>query len=423
MDGIESLLLNLLFLIVFLLFVPLFLEKSLKTLPIKLKKSIIIFSFCIAIVSSMSFPITAVEGFIFDLRWIPLVIGILYGGIPVGILLATITIGYRFLIGGEGVIPNLIVCVFLVTLSILLIKRFNSLIKKNRIKMVTSFSLTAGLLQLIVFYAIFRVPVSGLEILTYSVLLVFSAFIVIYTLEIIREENMINQKLFEAEKMKIVSHLASSVSHEVRNPLTVVRGFLQMMEQTEMSRYEQKKFLKISMDEIDRANIIIGDYLSFAKPTEQNMEILNLKKEFQRAIDMIKPMANMNSVEITTKIESCYIKGQSQLFQQCLLNILKNCIEAMPESGELSIETKKDKKLVYIIIEDNGHGMSKEQLVRIGEPYFTTKGSGGTGLGMMTVKRIVDMLDGRIHISSELNKGTRFEISIPVVESEKGQSA
>ncbi len=423
MAIIESLLLNLLFLIFFLLFIPLFLEKSLKAIPREFKKTILIISTCFAIVSSMSFPITAVEGFIFDLRWIPLVIGILYGGMPVGILLFTITVGYRFIIGGAGVIPNLIVCVLLVTLSILLIKWFKSSIKKNKIIIVTSFSLASGLLQLIVFYVIYQINVGMLDLLAYSLLLVFSAFIVIYSLEMIREENMINQKLFEAEKMKIVSHLASSVSHEVRNPLTVVRGFLQMMEQTEMSRYEQKKFLKISMDEIDRANIIIGDYLSFAKPTEQNMEILDLKKEFKRAIDMIKPMANMNSVEITTKIESCYIKGQSQLFQQCLLNIFKNCIEAMPESGELSIETKKDKKLVYIIIEDNGHGMSKDQLVRIGEPYFTTKGSGGTGLGMMTVKRIVDMLDGGIHISSELNKGTRFEISIPVVESEKGQSA
>ncbi len=423
MGGIESLLLNLLFLIVFLLFVPLFIEKSLKTLPNKLKKSIIIFSFCIAIVSNISFPITVVEGFVFDLRWIPLVIGTLYGGIPVSILLFSTTVGYRFMIGGTGVIPNLIVCLILVTLSILLIKTFKNSTKKKRISMVTSLSLLAGFLQFLIFYKVYHLPISVMELLGYSVLLVFSAFIVIYTLEIIREENMINEKLFEAEKMKIVSQLASSISHEVRNPLTVVRGFLQMMEQTEMSRYEQKKFLKISMDEIDRANLIIGDYLSFAKPTEQNMEILNLKKEFQRAIEMIKPLANMNSVEVHTKVDSYYINGKSQLLQQCLLNIFKNCIEAMPNNGNLFIETIKNNNIVYIVIEDNGQGMTKEQLDRIGEPYFTTKGNGGTGLGMMTVMRIVDMLDGRIHISSELNKGTRFEISIPVVEKEKHQSA
>lgn len=144
-----------------------------------------------------------------------------------------------------------------------------------------------------------------------------------------------------------------------------------------------------------------------------------MKEELTRTIDIITPLANMNCVEIHSQINDSFINGNSQLFQQCLLNIAKNCIEAMPISGRLTFLAFEEEKKVMIQIFDNGEGMSAEQLSRIGEPYFTTKGREGTGLGMMTVIKIVDMMHGHIKVESVKERGTTFFLTFPKINIEK----
>lgn len=421
MSGIDSLLLNVLFLIVFLLFLPQFLDRSLKI--VKNEKAFFVFSACIAIILCLSFPIVVVDGFIFDLRWVPLIAGTFYSGLPASLLMFATTISYRFMIGGEGALTNLVVCIVLAFLLILLIKKFHQVTKVKKLLIGSSLAIIVGGLQLSIFYSFYDIRISFLYLIIYTGLLTLSSIIIIYSLEVIHEEKIINSRLLDAEKMEIVSQLASSISHEVRNPLTVVRGFLQMMEQTNISREERKKFLKLCIEEIDRANLIICEYLSFAKPSDECVEIVDVKNEIERAIEIIKPLANMNSVEVEGNIQSFYIHGQPQLLQQCLLNITKNCIEAMPNSGMLKIETKSVNHSLLIIIKDNGIGMTEEQVARIGEPYYTTKGKNGNGLGMVAVFKIVEMMKGKLDIISELNKGTTFQISLPIVNEEQDRSA
>lgn len=227
--------------------------------------------------------------------------------------------------------------------------------------------------------------------------------------------SFLHKRVVKAEKMEVVSHLASSISHEVRNPLAVVRGFLQMMGQNELPEEKRKEFISICIGEIDRANDIIRNYLTFAKPTPDRIEILDIKQELKKAIGIITPLANMNSIIIETDIENSYfIKGDQQLIQQCLLNITKNCIEAMPESGKLFIKTIVESDQLIIEIKDTGVGMTEEQLSRIGEPYFTTKGREGTGLGMLSVMKIIEMFNGQLNVSSKINEGTTFRIVFPL---------
>ncbi|MFC0560000.1 ATP-binding protein [Halalkalibacter alkalisediminis] len=412
-DTIAILLLNLLFLCFFLLFIPLITDAEISRKTNINMNVIYIICAALAIISCISFPIQISDGFVFDLRLVATMVGSLYGGIPASIILFTVGITYRLIFGGMGALSSIFVSLVLMTIAILLYSRFIQSSKRRKLTIISMFSLFTGFLVLTTLTFINGLELDPIVTLIYVSLQVIAAIVIVYLTEFMREASLLRSKVMKAEKMEVVSHLASSISHEVRNPLTVVRGFLQMMMQGDLSKEKRDEFLTISISEIDRANLIIRDYLTFAKPKPENLEKFDVSEELSHLKDLISPLANMNSITIETKLESFIIEGERQLFQQCLLNIVKNCIEAMPDSGVLSIEVRNMESKVSIKISDTGIGMSEEQIARIGEPYFTTKGRNGTGLGMLSAIRIIEMMKGTMRISSELHKGTTFIISFP----------
>ncbi|MFA9559702.1 ATP-binding protein [Evansella sp. AB-rgal1] len=406
----EDLLLNFLFLLFFLLLIPIVLEQS--TASKKSKKTIMLFTFLLTIISCLTFPILSEDGYIFDLRYVGTIIGGLYGGVPATIVIWVVTNLYRFLFGGTGAWLNLAFTTSHAILLLYILRYFRRSPKLTKLMIGTVIAFTSSLLVAIVI-SLSYLSFSLFNIAVYIFAQTIAVAIIIYITEIIYETALLRLR---TEKMDLVSQLASSISHEVRNPLTVVRGFLQLLSQTDLPHKKKQEYLNIAIEEIDRANSIIGDYLTFAKPQAAETKLLDTKKELIRALDVITPLANMNSVSIEAKIHSFMIYGESQLFQQCILNITKNCIEAMPNGGTLTLQTKLDNNNVILCISDTGVGMTEEQKSRLGEPYFTTKGKKGTGLGMMTVFRIIESLDGTLSITSELNKGSIFCIRVPLVK-------
>lgn len=221
----------------------------------------------------------------------------------------------------------------------------------------------------------------------------------------------------KSEKLEIVSHLAASISHEVRNPLTVTKGFMQMFYE-DLTEDSKKRLWDIAIQEIDRAAEIINDYLMFAKPAIENKEMINIWHELQHAVTIVTPLANMNTVQIHSplrKDENCFVLGDRQKLQQCLINILKNGIEAMPNGGELQVRLHHLHSDLQIDIHDFGKGMTQEQINRLGEPYFTTKEK-GTGLGMMVSFSIIKGMNGNIDVTSDPQKGTCFSIKLPLYQ-------
>jgi two-component system, sporulation sensor kinase B len=122
----------------------------------------------------------------------------------------------------------------------------------------------------------------------------------------------------------------------------------------------------------------------------------------------------MNIIELSSESEACYIKGNAGLFQQVLVNILKNAIKAMPSGGTLSIVGAVEKTLAKVTVTDNEVGMTDLQIKRLGEPYFSTKEIKGTGLGMMFLFRAIDTMNGSINIKSEQGKGTEITLTFPL---------
>ncbi|MFD2699300.1 ATP-binding protein [Paenibacillus shunpengii] len=226
-----------------------------------------------------------------------------------------------------------------------------------------------------------------------------------------KELEVFNNELQRSEKIKIISELAASVAHEVRNPLQVTRGFLQLMSKQENLR--NRRYVSIAIEELDRASEIINDFLTFAKPEFDQIRLINLAEEFNHIEGVLIPMANLEGCVITMDVpENLWVRGNTSKFKQAFINILKNSIEAIQGSGEVRVKAYSRGKEIFIHVQDTGIGMDEQELMRLGEPYFSNK-TKGTGLGMMVTFRIIEAMDGSIEYSSEKGIGTEAVIRFP----------
>jgi two-component system, sporulation sensor kinase B len=413
---LKDFLLNLFFILIPVFIVPIWIEE--RNITKHIKKHLLTVCYALVIILCITIPVSSDPDFIFDLRQIPLWLGSLYKGPATSLFLCLVTIGCRSLFGGSGFLVTVITSMLIMIISMTLSKKFLLLSSKHRILLATVLCTLSGSLS-VELAQMFHGISSSSSIMSLTYLLAQPIFMLIVCSlkEMIYKNMELRKRIIRAEKMEVVSHLAASISHEVRNPLTAARGFMQLLEQHHLSPEKRRQYIRIAIEELDRAEAIITDYLTFAKPAPESVEKLNVKTEIERVIDLLRPLANMNSVEVKTTLAPFTITGEREKFRQCLLNIMKNSIEAMPNGGVLQIYVSIEKQRVLIRISDTGVGMTKEQIDRLGEPYFTTKGIKGTGLGMMVVYRVIESMNGTIHIKSEIHKGTEVSIYLPLSSS------
>lgn len=237
------------------------------------------------------------------------------------------------------------------------------------------------------------------------------------TLNPIIEKNKILENQQVAEKMNTVGQLAASVAHEIRNPLTVVKGFLQIFLSKEKLTAKEHMYVKLMIDEMNRAETIINDYLSLAKPDGGAAEKVNAANMTHKAMDLIHSYAMMSkNIELKTIVEEdFYMRCNKNELLQVLVNILKNGIEAMTEGegGILTIKAYKNSSFGIFEIHDTGIGMTKEEIKQLGTAFYSLKEK-GTGMGLMVCFQIIKRMNGTIKIQSEKGYGTVFIISIPL---------
>lgn len=234
----------------------------------------------------------------------------------------------------------------------------------------------------------------------------------------VTETKKLQDEMKKLGVLKTVSQMAASISHEVRNPLTVVKGFNQLLRNHNLTQGQKDLYIQLSLEELDRAESIIAGYLTFAKPSLEHLKPLEVSKEIDYIVQVLNPYATMSNIVIQVEREKdpLYIFGESKDLRQSLINIMKNGIESMEPSGTLIIQVRKVKENAVIIIKDTGKGMTTEQIGKLGSPYYSTKDK-GTGLGTMVAFSIIKAMQGEIEVESEIGKGTCFSISIPVVDS------
>ncbi|MEH6904453.1 HAMP domain-containing sensor histidine kinase [Neobacillus drentensis] len=351
----------------------------------------------------------------YDLRIIPLVLGALYIGIG-PILIGSIIIIRGFYGFDLGFYLTMMLYAPLTVVFWRLYPWFLKQVAARRILVTVCMGITLGILTVMgmsfahphsnwldAWIAFLFLPSLGIGIISYGI-------------EFVRRNNEMQQELIKAEKLKAVEQMGAAISHEIRNPLTAASGFVQLLQDDYLSRQKRKEYLSIVKEELISAERVIQDYLTFAKPSLEAFEELNVKSELRQIINILQPLANQNSVEVNTDFSVIgFIKGDLQKFRQCFVNVLKNAIESMPNGGYLTITTEYSKNFVTISVKDTGVGMTIEQLERLGEPFYSTKGKNGTGLGMMVVYSIARAMDGTIWAESEIGVGTTFYFKFPTI--------
>ncbi|MEW9671392.1 ATP-binding protein [Ammoniphilus sp. 3BR4] len=229
----------------------------------------------------------------------------------------------------------------------------------------------------------------------------------------ITEFKRAEEMLRHSEKLSVVGQLAAGVVHEIRNPLTTLRGFVQFFQSDIKEPYAE-----LMLSELDRINTMVSEFLLIAKPQSALFQQKDLGQILTQTYELFQTQANMHNTIMHLSMEDAPIRiecDENQL-KQVLINILKNSIEAMPSGGNIYIRTlRKDPDHVLIEVVDEGDGMSPDIMERIGEPFYTTK-STGTGLGLMVTKRIIENHRGKFSIQSQVGKGTKVELVLPVSE-------
>lgn len=372
---------------------------------------------------SVGLSVQLEDGFVYDLRFIPFLLGGVYGGNRVLPWIAATMIAIRVPLLGTGLIITVIMAVLFTLVIYYARPRLESRPWKARVYWYTFFSFVFSILSLLIPSMIFDFG-HIISFLIYSVVLTASTFFVFYLFEIIRTISTLQMEAIKYEKMQVVSHLAASMSHEVRNPLTTVKGFLQLINEDPSNFTANSELSKVAVSEIDRATEVINQYLNFARPHPEVEVEVEIREEVNRSKEIIMPLAMKKGIDLKMNITHDHsIKGDPNKLQQVLINIMKNGLEAMGTDGTLRIFSYLDGKNVFIVINDSGIGMTKEQLMRLGEPYFSMKGKNGTGLGMMTVFQLIEGMKGTIKVLSKPNKGTSVILSFPIHEGEAAENS
>ncbi|QOY36542.1 ATP-binding protein [Anaerobacillus isosaccharinicus] len=235
----------------------------------------------------------------------------------------------------------------------------------------------------------------------------------------ITDKKMAEEQVRRSEKLSIVGELAASVGHEIRNPLTSIKGFLHLLEEKDQSN---KLYYEIMSKEVNRIDHIVGELLLLAKPQKLYFAQNDLKLIVSDIVSLLEPQANMTNVLIHyDPKEELMIECEENLLKQLFINIIKNAIEASSEKGNVWVKIDKESaETVLVKVEDEGSGISEDFLTRLGEPFYSSKEK-GTGLGLTVSHKIVEQHGGTIHFNSEEGVGTKVEIQLPVKhESKRG---
>ncbi|MFM1651358.1 PAS domain S-box protein [Brevibacillus sp. B_LB10_24] len=216
-----------------------------------------------------------------------------------------------------------------------------------------------------------------------------------------------------SDKLSVIGQLAAGVAHEIRNPLTALKGFTQLLQSDE---HNNKLYIDIMLSELERINSIVSELLLLAKPQVTLQREHNLLTILEKVITLLETQAIIHNVQLVTEFDTGMplLKCVEYQLKQVFINLVKNAIEAMPHGGTVTVKAGWfDDRHVSVRCIDQGSGIPLATLERLGEPFYTTK-ERGTGLGLMVSYKIIEDHGGRIHIESEERKGTTVEVILPI---------
>jgi signal transduction histidine kinase len=224
------------------------------------------------------------------------------------------------------------------------------------------------------------------------------------------------QQLIQSEKLAATGQLTAGIVHDVKNPLAVIKGLAEELQEEVLLSAEATEQLKMIRENANRANQIVSDLLKFASQATPAMKQQNICDTVKTSLRLTDYLARKAKVEVVSEIPSdpLMVTYDSTQIEQVLVNLYQNAIQAMPDGGKLHVRLNREEKGISLQVQDEGVGIPEENLPRIFDPFFTTKPEGeGTGLGLSVSYGIVAKHRGRIELKSKLGKGSTFTIKLP----------
>ncbi|NGQ94738.1 PAS domain S-box protein [Brevibacillus sp. SYP-B805] len=235
---------------------------------------------------------------------------------------------------------------------------------------------------------------------------------VVLVLRDVTERKQTEELLRQSDKLSALGQLAAGIAHEIRNPLTTLRGFIQLLKKAGGDR---DRYCEIMLDELDRINFIVSELLLLAKPQVVSYRFKELPDILHDVISLLGTQAILHNIRIVSRLEENLppLYCEENQIKQVFINILRNAIEAMPKGGEIHIEAEASADGWLIIrFHDQGCGIEPERIAKLGVPFYTTK-ERGTGLGLMVGFKIIEDHGGKIRIESTPFVGTTVEVRLP----------
>ena len=224
----------------------------------------------------------------------------------------------------------------------------------------------------------------------------------------------------DPDQLVKAKQLAAEMAHEIRNPLTTIKGFIQLIKPN-LKEIGKEEYANVVLDEIERVNDIIYDYLNLVKPLDKKKSFLSLNNIVLDLVKLYESEAAIKKITLTTHLtkEITQVYVQEKEIKQVLMNLIKNAFEAIEGSDHptrmIDIRTEVINQHAYIHIVDTGSGMSDETVNRLFTPFYTTK-TKGTGVGLLISKEIMDHHEGNIYMTTAKDKGSKFTIELPIIQ-------
>ncbi|AVX20661.1 diguanylate cyclase (GGDEF) domain-containing protein [Carboxydocella sporoproducens DSM 16521] len=222
----------------------------------------------------------------------------------------------------------------------------------------------------------------------------------------------VTQDWLKSERYALMEQMSASLAHEIKNPLTSVRGFIQLLQNREQD-FHEKEHLRIILDELDRMNKLIHEFLSFStkKNTRKFFDINQLIDDIIFIMSSLVHDKNIK-IEKRSELKNSLLYGQPEKIKQVFINLIRNSIEAINCNGKITIILQEDGNYLLMSVKDNGCGIDRETIKNIFKPFYTTKET-GTGLGLSISAQIIKEHQGEIWVDSERGIGTTFKIKLP----------
>jgi two-component system sensor histidine kinase HydH len=231
----------------------------------------------------------------------------------------------------------------------------------------------------------------------------------------LRQLKELQEKVKRQEKLAAIGHLAAGIAHEIRNPLSSIKGLATFFLGKSRDSSQEQSAARTMVQEVDRLNRVVTELLEFARPSELQLEQCEVNQLVRHSLDLVRRDAESKGVNIRfePEQEELWAYLDQDRLNQALLNLYLNAIQAMQQGGELKVQAAVQGSQVRISVSDTGAGIAQSELERIFDPYFTSKKS-GTGLGLAVVDKIVQAHQGRIKVQSSSGQGSSFILLLPL---------